>query len=212
MMRVLVISDNQIFLELFSQYLSSLPEISIVGKSHPNEITQTHCLNQPDIILFLHGCDTSGLKREFSNIKRSFPNSKIIFVSPRNDREYMEFNIIKIGAKSFVCAEDSLKTLVKAIKTCYSGEIWATRKTTNKIIKDLEDKMPIKKEVVAGLTDQEKRVLLFLTSGLKNTEIAQRLFVSEKTVKAHLNKIFKKIQVSNRLQAALWTSKNLIQK
>ncbi len=65
------------------------------------------------------------------------------------------------------------------------------------------------KAKVAGLTNQEKKVILLLTSGFKNAEIAQILFVSKKTVENHVHRIFKKIEVSNRLQAALWASKNL---
>jgi len=210
MINVLIVSDNQIFSELLDQYLSSFQEISIAGRFRLNEIKQTRCSTHPDIILFLHRCDPLVIRKEFLSVKRGFPDSKIIFISPEDDREEMESNMIKMGAKGFLCARDSLKTLVHAIKSSYSGEIWASRRSTNKIIEDLQDRgITIKKDKVAGLTNQEKKVLLLLTSGFKNMEIAQRLFISEKTVKTHINRIFKKIEVSNRLQAALWASKNL---
>lgn len=184
----------------------------MIGRVCPDEITQTHRLARPDIILFLQGCDPLVTRREFLELKKGFPDSKIIFVSPGDDREQMELNIIKMGARGFLGVKDSLKTLVRAIKACYSGEIWGSRRSTNKIIEDLENKGSIKKDEAGGLTKQEKSVLLILTSGFKNAEIAQRLFISEKTVKTHINRIFKKIKVSNRLQAALWASKNLIGK
>lgn len=210
MINVLIVSDNQIFSELLDQYLSSSQEISIVGRFRLNEIKQTHRSTQPDIILFSHRCDPLTIRRKFLSVKRGFPDSKIIFISPEDDREEMEFNIIKMGAKGFLCARDPLKILDRAIKLSYSGEIWASRRSTNKIIEDLYDKeVSIKENKIAGLTDQEKRILVLLTSGFKNAEIAQRLFISEKTVKTHINRIFKKIKVSNRLQAALWAAKNL---
>lgn len=206
---VLIVGENQIFLELLGQYLSSFKEISTTGRSHPSEIKQ-NLLIKPDIVLFVEGCNSQGIKREFLNVKKSFPDSKIIFLSTRGDIEEMELTIIKKGARGFLCTKDSLKTLVKAIKSCYVGEIWASRKSTTKVIDDLKNKKMIKEEKVEGLTRQEKRVLILLTSGFKNAEIAEKLFISEKTVKTHINRIFKKIKVSNRLQAALWASKNLI--
>ncbi|HEC68024.1 MAG TPA: response regulator transcription factor [Candidatus Desulfofervidus auxilii] len=150
------------------------------------------------------------IKRDILALKKNFPKAKIIFLSLRDIRGDMELNVIKMGAKGFLCAKDSLKTLIQAIKSCYNGEIWATRRSTNIIIDNLQGKIITrKKDEVDILTPQEKKVLILLASGFKNAEIAQKLFISEKTVKTHINKIFKKIKVTNRLQAALWASKNL---
>ena len=210
MIKVLVVSDNQIFRELLYQYLSSLEEISVIGKISLDEIEHHSYLLSPDIVLFLEKCDSMTIKRDILALKKNFPKAKIIFLSLRDIRGDMELNVIKMGAKGFLCAKDSLKTLIQAIKSCYNGEIWATRRSTNIIIDNLQGKIITrKKDEVDILTPQEKKVLILLASGFKNAEIAQKLFISEKTVKTHINKIFKKIKVTNRLQAALWASKNL---
>jgi len=210
MIKVLVVSDNQIFGELLYQYLSSLEEISVIGKISLDEIEHHSYLLSPDIVFFLEKCDSMTIKRDILVLKKNFPKAKIIFLSLRDIRGDMELNVIKMGAKGFLCAKDSLKTLIQAIKSCYNGEIWATRRSTNIIIDNLQGKIITrKKDEVDILTPQEKKVLILLASGFKNAEIAQKLFISEKTVKTHINKIFKKIKVTNRLQAALWASKNL---
>ncbi|CAD7778732.1 MAG: Transcriptional regulatory protein DegU [Candidatus Methanoperedenaceae archaeon GB37] len=210
MIKVLVVSDNQIFGELLYQYLSSLEEISVIGKISLDEIEHHSYFLSPDIVLFLEKCDSMTIKRDILALKKNFPKAKIIFLSLRDIRGDMELNVIKMGAKGFLCAKDSLKTLIQAIKSCYNGEIWATRRSTNIIIDNLQGKIITrKKDEVDILTPQEKKVLILLASGFKNAEIAQKLFISEKTVKTHINKIFKKIKVTNRLQAALWASKNL---
>ena len=210
MIKVLVVSDNQIFRELLYEYLSSLEEISVIGKINLDEIEHHSYLLSSDIVLFLEKCDSMTIKRDILALKKSFPKAKIIFLSLRDVRGDMELNVIKMGAKGFLCAKDSLKTLIQAIKSCYNGEIWATRRSTNIIIDNLQGKIITrKKDEVDILTPQEKKVLILLASGFKNAEIAQKLFISEKTVKTHINKIFKKIKVTNRLQAALWASKNL---
>ena len=210
MIKVLVVSDNQIFRELLYEYLSSLEEISVIGKINLDEIEHHSYLLSSDIVLFLEKCDSMTIKRDILALKKNFPKAKIIFLSLRDIRGDMELNVIKMGAKGFLCAKDSLKTLIQAIKSCYNGEIWATRRSTNIIIDNLQGKIITrKKDEVDILTPQEKKVLILLASGFKNAEIAQKLFISEKTVKTHINKIFKKIKVTNRLQAALWASKNL---
>ncbi|AMM41685.1 LuxR family transcriptional regulator [Candidatus Desulfofervidus auxilii] len=210
MIKVLVVSDNQIFRELLYEYLSSLEEISVIGKISLDEIEHHSYLLSSDIVLFLEKCDSMTIKRDILALKKNFPKAKIIFLSLRDIRGDMELNVIKMGAKGFLCAKDSLKTLIQAIKSCYNGEIWATRRSTNIIIDNLQGKIITrKKDEVDILTPQEKKVLILLASGFKNAEIAQKLFISEKTVKTHINKIFKKIKVTNRLQAALWASKNL---
>lgn len=212
MIKVLVVSDNQIFRELLYEYLSSLEEISVIGKISLDEIEHHSYLLSSDIVLFLEKCDSMTIKRDILALKKNFPKAKIIFLSLRDIRGDMELNVIKMGAKGFLCARDSLKTLIQAIKSCYNGEIWATRRSTNIIIDNLQGKIITrKKDEVDILTPQEKKVLILLASGFKNAEIAQKLFISEKTVKTHINKIFKKIGVTNRLQAALWASKNLSQ-
>ena len=212
MIKVLVVSDNQIFRELLYEYLSSLEEISVIGKISLDEIEHHSYLLSSDIVLFLEKCDSMTIKRDILALKKNFPKAKIIFLSLRDIRGDMELNVIKMGAKGFLCAKDSLKTLIQAIKSCYNGEIWATRRSTNIIIDNLQRKIITrKKDEVEILTPQEKKVLILLASGFKNAEIAQKLFISEKTVKTHINKIFKKIGVTNRLQAALWASKNLSQ-
>jgi DNA-binding CsgD family transcriptional regulator len=59
------------------------------------------------------------------------------------------------------------------------------------------------------LTRQELKVIMLIASGFRNAEIGKKLFISENTVKTHINRLFKKINVKNRLQAALWAAKHL---
>ncbi|HEC49744.1 MAG TPA: response regulator transcription factor, partial [Candidatus Desulfofervidus auxilii] len=141
MIKVLVVSDNQIFRELLYEYLSSLEEISVIGKINLDEIEHHSYLLSPDIVLFLEKCDSMTIKRDILALKKNFPKAKIIFLSLRDIRGDMELNVIKMGAKGFLCAKDSLKTLIQAIKSCYNGEIWATRRSTNIIIDNLQGKI-----------------------------------------------------------------------
>lgn len=114
---------------------------------------------------------------------------------------------LKAGAKGYVSKNTSTSDLFKAIKLINKGQLWVERELIAKYFngdittevggKDRQEK--IKKD----LTLREQDVLRLLVKGSTNKEIANNLFISEKTVKSHLNKIFKKLNVSRRLDAIL---------
>ena len=223
MINVSIICDNQIFSDLLKQHLSFFGDIRVTGMLSLDEIRQadTHqgpacaVANKPDIILFSSPCDYTEVRKELLHVRKCFPDSRIIFLFSMQEPEDMELNVIKLGARGFLSSKAPLKTLIKAIKSSYTGEIWASRQFTSKMIDDLEDRKSLGgthllvQEKAGPLTKQETRVLMLIASGFKNAEIAEKLFISEKTVKTHINRIFNKIKVKNRLQAALWASKHL---
>jgi len=103
--------------------------------------------------------------------------------------------ILPPGADSFL--------LKKAIKAVSSGELWLDRKTLSNIV--CNDGHPKSGEV--GLTNTEKKVVTLICDGLRNKEIARKLDISEKTVKCHCNRIYRKVGVTDRLQLAAYTYK-----
>jgi len=103
--------------------------------------------------------------------------------------------ILPPGADSFL--------LKKAIKAVSSGELWLDRKTLSNIV--CNDGHSKSGEV--GLTKTEKKVVSLICDGLRNKEIARKLVISEKTVKCHCNRIYKKVGVTDRLQLAAYTYK-----
>ncbi|MEW6571010.1 MAG: response regulator transcription factor [Nitrospirota bacterium] len=94
-------------------------------------------------------------------------------------------------------------TLKKAITVVHSGELWLDRKMIKKII----TKMGPSEKRKINLTKKEKEIISLICHGYRNKEIAQKLDISEQTVKSHCNRIFKKVGVSDRLQLALYTHK-----
>jgi DNA-binding NarL/FixJ family response regulator len=103
--------------------------------------------------------------------------------------------ILPAGADSFL--------LKKAIKAVSSGELWFDRKTLSKIIS--YDSFP--KKVRVKLTEAEKQIVSLICEGFRNKEIAKNLSISEKTVKSHCNRIYKKVGVTDRLQLATYIYK-----
>lgn len=106
---------------------------------------------------------------------------------------------------------DPLEKFLKGICTVFEGELWAPRHIMSQCISN--GTQDLKKyslnESSSYLTRREKEILSFLAAGNSNEDIAEKLFISNHTVKTHVFNIYKKIDVPNRLQAALWAAKNL---
>ncbi len=103
----------------------------------------------------------------------------------------------------------SMKLLPKGVRAIFNGELWVSREIMTKYV--LEDsRREIKyKTGVTVLTQRETEILTMVAVGAKNDKIADKLCISPHTVKTHIYNIFKKINVPNRLQAALWAAKHL---
>ncbi|WP_153448423.1 LuxR C-terminal-related transcriptional regulator [Vibrio algicola] len=100
--------------------------------------------------------------------------------------------------------EVKLDHISKGITSILSGKIWLNRDLSQKIIEYYRSKDLFSSKVFASLTGREEEILKLLLIGASNVQIAEQLFVSENTVKAHLYHVFKKIKVKNRLQALMW--------
>jgi LuxR family transcriptional regulator, positive regulator of biofilm formation len=114
------------------------------------------------------------------------------------------------GVRGFFYEGDSVDQFIKGIEAIFDGELWLSRKImTRYILNNHRQSFPPNAEELQLLTPREKEILALIAEGASNDMISEQLFISRHTVKTHLYNIFKKIHVSNRLQAALWSAKNI---
>ena len=126
-----------------------------------------------------------------------------------NSQAGVETKALTRRIQGFFYAEDSFEVFLKGIKAIFEGEIWIPRRVLLKYVYEtMEEKRSFIQQKTA-LTQREIEILSLVSMGATNDEIANKMFISTNTVKTHLYNIFKKINVPNRLQAALWASKNL---
>jgi LuxR family transcriptional regulator of csgAB operon len=120
-----------------------------------------------------------------------------------------EERFLKLGVRGFFYLHDSSSLLLKGVKHILDGELWVSREILNKVVLDGKWSESSGEKPPHPLTNREIEILLMLSAGSKNEEIADKFCISPNTVKTHVYNIFKKINVPNRLQAALWALKNL---
>lgn len=121
----------------------------------------------------------------------------------------MEKKALKKGIRGFFYKQDPPELLLKGVGAIFGEELWVSREIMTKTILENRDKDIITRKGHTTLTHREIEILSFVAAGSKNDQIAEELFISPNTVKTHIYNIFKKINVSNRLQAALWAAQNL---
>jgi len=125
----------------------------------------------------------------------------------------IEVPALEQGVSGVCYDSNSPECLVKVVSAVLEGELWFSRQVISNYILNLRSKGQDGGEGVgqksSSLTAREEEVLLLIASGATNEEIAEQLYISTHTVKSHVYRIFQKIDVPNRLQAALWAVKNL---
>jgi len=120
----------------------------------------------------------------------------------------IEQEAIRQGLRGFFYDNESLALLLKGIRVLFDGQVWLSRDILVEAIINGQGRKPSAIHEKTGLTQRELDVLALIATGANNKEVAEKLFISENTVKTHIYNIFRKINVPNRLQAALWMAQH----
>ncbi len=113
------------------------------------------------------------------------------------------------GVRGVFYRGDPFEIVAKGIQAVLKGELWFSRETLSKFLLEARNSAKLQFETPDSLTRREKEILTIIACGANNDKIADELCISPHTVKCHIYNIYQKINVSNRLQAALWAAKNL---
>ncbi len=161
---------------------------------------------KPDVILMdINMPGTDGIEAT-RVIKREIPSIKVIAVTIYEGEEVLD--MVKAGVSAYVLKDVAGSELVDTIHKVMDGEVVIHPRVAKRLVRELTEKED-KKDAIK-LTRREKDVLALLVKGNSNKEMADTMFISEKTVKNHLTSIFKKLGVKDRTQAAVYALKNNI--
>ncbi len=208
--------NHSLIKERLEHFSKANPEFKLV-KSFPSvDAFKTRSVSQEvDVALVCAGCNLKTVTdayNVFPELYRSYPGIKVVVINETfTDNEKVE--LLKLGIRGFSARDLSSEKLEKALQQVKKGEIWVSRTVTNLSLKDMahyDATQVMLDKNVYGLTEREIEILRTMALGLKNKAIAEKLFISEKTVKTHVNRIFKKLGVSNRTRAILAAIENKI--
>lgn len=208
--KVMIADDHSLVREGIKRLLEFDGSIEVVSEASNG----VECLDKleddyiPDVLLLdINMPEKNGLE-VLDEIKKRDYDIKVLILTVHNELEYL-LKAVDIGVDGYILKDSESAELKKAIRTVLSGENYIQ----SNLIPALNNRLAnrdIDKDKIDLLTDRELEVLIGVANGMINKEIATNLNISERTVKNHVSNIFKKIDVSDRTQAAVFAIKNNI--
>lgn len=209
---VLIVDDHALMREGLKKILELDDDIDVIGQAGDGEesIEKIVELNPDVVLLDINMPKVNGIE-VLRRVKDLGIDCKIIMLTIHDDREYLQ-ETIKIGANGYVLKDSDADSLIKAIKDVVKGKTYIQPSIATLLVEEMKEEDDEVTKKINSLTKREYEVLTVIAEGLNNREIAERLFISEKTVKNHVSNIFRKLEVNDRIQAAIFAYKNNIKK
>lgn len=200
--RVLIADDHPLFRDGLRALLASLPEAEVVGEAATGEdaIAQAAAL-QPDVILMdIQMPGANGIEAT-RRILHTSPHIGVIVVTMFEDDDSV-FAAMRAGARGYILKGADQAEMLRGIRAVANGEALFSPAIAKRLITYFSTPGPAAPALAfPELTEREREILNLIARGSNNTEIAERLFLSPKTVRNHVSNIFSKLQVADRAQA-----------
>ncbi len=210
---VIVVDDHDLIREGLNRIISFEDDLVIIGQySNGEELIKNIKNSVPDVVLLdinmplKNGLDTLRV------LKKLYKDIKVVMLTVENDKNTI-MEAVDIGADAYILKESAGIEVVTAIRTVYLGDKYIDKALIKVMFTDFKyggSSTNKRNEVLNLLTDRELSILFEISRGLKNKEIADKLFLSEKTIKNYITSMFKKIGVEDRVQATIYAIRNNI--
>jgi DNA-binding NarL/FixJ family response regulator len=210
-LKLLIVDDHAIFREGLRTLLDMEEDFVVVGEASSGEEAVAMVeADPPDVILLdLHLPDGSG--SDFcSEIVEASPDTKVLILSAYDDDQEISTALVA-GASGYVLKTVGGESLAENIRSVDRGEVLLGPSVAAKVVRQLgrlREETDRREETLDALTPREREVFSLASRGLKNAEIADELYVSEKTIKTYLRNIYNKLNLSSKAELRLFAVKN----
>ena len=217
--RIVVADDHPIFRDGLCKLLALEDDFEVVAQAQDGrQVIEVLQQFEPDILLLdlkMPGLDGLATLQRLQTTKN---RTRVIVLTASDDKnEFVQ--AMKLGTSGIVLKQTATEMLIKSIRKVHAGEIWLDSHTTAAVIRQFvaNDEGPQAAPVAAPrdrdrerspLSQREREIVALVAQGFKNKEMAEKMFISEQTVKNHLHNIFDKLGVSDRLELALYAIHN----
>ena len=197
--RVMLVDDHDMVRRGLATFLKVNPDLELVGEARDGAEALAVCNRvKPDVILMDLVMPEMGGAEATRAILQNWPDVKIIALTSFQEKDLIH-EALRAGATGYLLKNVTVEELAAAVRSAYAGQLTLAPEAVQALLQspaDTESTGP-----AYDLTDREMEVLILLVEGLNNREIAERLYVSRATAKAHVSHIFNKLGVSNRAEA-----------
>ena len=195
--RVLLVDDHMVVRSGLSTVLSVYDDLKLVGEAGDGEEAIRLCERlQPDVVLMDLLMPKMDGVTAIKTIKTRWPQIQIIALTSFKEKEYVE-GALKAGANGYLLKDVSAEELINAIRRAVAGQPSLSPEAAQVLIHNVSEPT----QPYTEMTVREKEILALMVEGLSNNEIAERLIVSQSTVKFHVSNILSKLGVTGRTEA-----------
>ena len=209
--KLIIVDDHDLIREGLNRILSFEDDLVILGegKNGMEALDLIKALT-PDIVLLDINMPVMDGIETLKKIKEYSKDTKVVMLTVENDRRTIN-EAIDIGADAYVLKESAGSEITNAIRLVYNGEKYIDKALVKVIFSNIKNNFNREKNILDTLTDRELNILFEISTGLRNKEIAEKLFLSEKTIKNYVTNVFRKICVEDRVQATIFAINNNIE-
>ncbi|HWG65032.1 MAG TPA: response regulator transcription factor [Streptosporangiaceae bacterium] len=209
--KVLIVDDQQLLRVGFRMIFEAQPDLEVVGEAGDGtEALRLTGQAHPDVVLMdVRMPRTNGIEAT-EQITAKYPEVRVLVLTTFDLDEYA-FAALRAGASGFLLKNVEPAELIAGIRTVADGDAVVAPRVTRRLLERFADQLPAAGEDaqtqdprLSLLTEREREVLLEVAQGRSNAEIAQRLYLSESTVKTHVGRILPKLGLRDRVQAVVF--------
>jgi NarL family two-component system response regulator LiaR len=201
---IILVDDHEVVRNGVRAYLETLPDFQVVGEaaSGDDAIGLVSDLI-PDLVLMdlimpgLDGVET------IRRIKKISPRTQVVVLTSYHEDVHI-FPALKAGAISYILKDMKMDKLVDALHRAVQGEVTLHPRVAVRVLQNIRGENPESEPLFTELTERELDVLKLIAAGLANSQIAEKLVISENTVKGHVSNILSKLHMADRTQVAVY--------
>jgi DNA-binding NarL/FixJ family response regulator len=217
MIKLMIVDNFPVVRAGLRTVLTGVSDIQIVGEAQDGAEAADRAVElQPDVVLTELRLPNSDGLTLLRTLHTRAPQVKVVlFTASENKDDFIE--AMKLGCCGIVPKDAAPSMIIKSIQKVHAGEIWLDSNTTAAVIRQFAAPVdPALAQVAANakpreraqLSQREREIIVLIAQGYKNKEIAEKMFITEQTVKNHLHNVFDKLGVSDRLELALYAIHN----
>jgi two-component system response regulator DevR len=207
--RILLVDDHEVVRLGLKSLLEHHPQFEVVGEAGTaKEAIELVASTSPDVVLMdIRLPGKSGIEA-CEEITKNYKNTRVIMITSYEEDE-MLFSAIRAGASGYILKQIASEDLVRALESSGQGKVPLDPSVTQRILQEVRRAAKDEEaQAFANLSQQERHVLLLVSEGRTNREIAKSLYLGEGTVRNYVSSILAKLGVSNRAEAAAYAVKH----
>jgi len=205
--RVVVADDQQVVREVFAELLKTQPDLTVVATASDGAGAVRTCEElHPDVVLMdvrMPGMDGIEATRQLAEAGRDEPR---VLILTTFDLDKYVYDALRAGASGFLLKDCTAEQLFEAVRVIAAGKALLDPAVTRRLIREFVEPRPTphgRMPTLRFLTPRETEVLRLIAEGLSNVEIADRLVITEETVKTHVSRMLSKLGLRDRTQAVI---------